>query len=151
MVPDQIRMDQDGVHVLSFPTNVANVPIEVLENDAPIMVTRKSLAQNSGGTGKYRGGLGQVFGIKHVGKEPINISILTEKTKTQAHGICGGDNGASGQIRIIPERPIAPKGLDKFYPGEEIIFTLPGGGGYGPKENRSRKAIQRDKELGYIS
>lgn len=144
------RPNQDGVHVLSFPTNVANVPIEVLENDAPVMVTRKSLAPNSGGKGQYRGGLGQVFSIKHTGDKPINISILTEKTKTSAHGICGGENGAMGSIQIIPERPIAPKGLDKFYPGEEIIFTLPGGGGYGNKKKRSKTSIKRDKALGYI-
>ncbi len=144
------RPDQDGVHVLSFPTNVANVPIEVLENDTPIMVTRKSLAPDSGGNGQYRGGLGQVFSIKNISEKAVNISILTEKTKTSAHGICGGENGASGHIEIFPKREIAPKGLDKFYPGEEITFTLPGGGGYGPKQNRSIESIKRDKELGYI-
>ncbi|NRB52696.1 MAG: hydantoinase B/oxoprolinase family protein [Saprospiraceae bacterium] len=145
------RPDQDGVHVLSFPTNVANVPIEVLENDTPVLVTRKSLAPNSGGDGQYRGGLGQVFSIKHIGQKPINISILTEKTQTEAHGICGGENGARGSIEIIPERPLAPKGLDKFYPGEELIFTLPGGGGYGPKAKRDPALTIRDKALGYIS
>ena len=59
--------------------------------------------------------------------------VLTEKTKTAARGICGGEDGKKGSIQIIPERPIPPKGLDKLYPGEEIIFTLPGGGGYGVK------------------
>ena len=145
------RPKQDGVHVLSFPTNVANVPIEVLENDAPILVTRKSLAPDSGGDGEYRGGLGQVFGIKHIGEKSINISILTEKTQTSAHGICGGMHGAKGHIQNIPERPIAPKGIDKFHPGEEIIFTLPGGGGYGPAEQRSSAAIERDQKLGYVT
>lgn len=145
------RPDQDGVHVLSFPTNVANVPIEVLENDAPIRVTRKALAPDSGGAGKYRGGLGQIFSFKHVGSEPINISILTEKTKTTAHGLCGGENGASGSIRIIPERPLEPKGLDKLYPGEELICVLPGGGGYGPAMERPAQLKQRDIALGYVS
>lgn len=145
------RPNQDGVHVLSFPTNVANVPIEVLENDAPIRVTQKSLAPNTGGKGKYRGGLGQVFSFKHVGEKTINISILTEKTKTQAQGICGGGNGASGSIQIIPHRAIAPKGLDKLHPGEELILTLPGGGGYGSARKRTKKAIEKDLEMGYIT
>lgn len=144
------RPNQDGIHVLSFPTNVANVPIEVLENDAPVMVTRKSLLPGSGGKGKYRGGLGQIFSFKHVGEVPINISILTEKTKTQAQGICGGEPGRKGSLQIIPERPLAPKGLTKFHPGEEIILTLPGGGGYGPASERSPQALERDRELGYI-
>ena len=144
------RPNQDGIHVLSFPTNVANVPIEVWENDAPVRVTRKSLAADSGGNGEFRGGLGQVFSFKMVGDTPINISILTEKTKTQAHGICGGENGAKGNLQIIPERPISPKGLDKLYPGEELILTLPGGGGYGRKEKRSKDLIERDLELKYF-
>ncbi len=145
------RPHQDGIHVLSFPTNVANVPIEVLENSAPVLVTQKALAPNSGGDGKYRGGLGQVFSFKHIGDKAINISILTEKIKTRAQGICGGENGAKGSIQIIPPRPVAPKGLNKFHPGEEIIFTLPGGGGYGIPENRRKEDMEKDERLGYVS
>jgi N-methylhydantoinase B len=143
------RPNQDGVNVLSFPTNVANVPIEVLERDAPIMVTEKSLRPNTGGKGKYRGGLGQTFSFKMTGKEPINLSILTEKTKTFPHGILGGENGSGGSMEIRPHRFVPPKGLTKFYPGEELILNLPGGGGYGLKSERDEKLIERDLELGY--
>ncbi|MCU0393974.1 MAG: hydantoinase B/oxoprolinase family protein [Thermoflexibacter sp.] len=145
------RPNQDGVHVLSFPTNVANVPIEVLENDAPIIVTEKSLRPDTGGKGKYRGGLGQRFSFKMVGKEPINISILTEKTKTVPHGILGGENGAGGSIRIVPERFVPPKGLTKLYPHEEVVLELPGGGGYGNPQERANTLIEKDKELGYVT
>jgi N-methylhydantoinase B len=144
------RPTMDGVNVYSFPTNVANVPIEVLENDAPIMVTEKSLIPNSGGKGKYRGGLGQRFSFKMVGKEAINLSLLTEKLNTEPHGICGGENGAKGSLKIIPERFIPPKGLTKFYPNEEIILELPGGGGYGNYAERRFDLIQKDIELGYV-
>ncbi len=144
------RPSMDGVNVLSFPTNVANVPIEVLENDAPILVTEKSLIPNSGGAGKFRGGLGQRFSFKMVGKTPINISILTEKLQTEPHGFCGGANGAKGQMRIKPERFLPPKGLSKLHPGEEITLELPGGGGYGNPEDREDKLKKRDQELGYV-
>jgi N-methylhydantoinase B len=143
------RPNQDGVNVLSFPTNVANVPIEVLERDAPIMVTEKSLRPNTGGKGKFRGGLGQTFSFKMTGNEPINLSILTEKTKTFPHGILGGENGSGGSMEIKPHRFVPPKGLTKFYPGEELILNLPGGGGYGLKEERDEELIERDLELGY--
>ncbi len=144
------RPDRDGEHVLSFPTNVANVPVEVLENSVPVLVTRKSLADGSAGRGKYRGGLGQVFAFKNISRQPINISILTEKTKTAAHGLLGGENGASGKLEIIPRRPLAPKGLDKLYPSEELILTLPGGGGYGPVAERSTEMAAVDAQLGYF-
>jgi N-methylhydantoinase B len=145
------RPNQDGVNVLSFPTNVANVPIEVLERDAPIIVTEKSLRPNTGGKGKYRGGLGQTFAFKMTGKEPINLSILTEKTKTFPHGILGGENGSGGSMEIRPHRFVPPKGLTKFYPGEELILNLPGGGGYGLKNERDAKLVERDLELGYLN
>ncbi|MFN4145202.1 MAG: hydantoinase B/oxoprolinase family protein [Runella sp.] len=144
------RPNMDGINVLSFPTNVANVPIEVLERDAPILVTEKSLRPNTGGAGKYRGGLGQTFAFKMVGKEPINFSILTEKIKTVPHGICGGENGSGGSFSIEPTRFIPPKGLTKLYEGEVVTLNLPGGGGYGHASERDPAAIAKDKELGYV-
>ncbi|TAF94976.1 MAG: hydantoinase B/oxoprolinase family protein [Cytophagia bacterium] len=145
------RPHMDGINVLSFPTNVANVPIEVLERDAPIMVTEKSLRPNTGGAGKYRGGLGQTFAFKMMGKESINFSILTEKTKTVPHGICGGQNGSGGSFSINPDRFLPPKGLTKLHFGEEVRLHLPGGGGYGNPTERNPEAIAKDQELGYIS
>jgi N-methylhydantoinase B len=144
------RPNQDGVNVLSFPTNVANVPIEVLERDAPILVVEKSLRPNTGGNGKYRGGLGQTFKFKMIGEEPINISILTEKLKTFPHGICGGENGSGGEMSIEPKRFLPPKGLSKLYKGDILTLKLPGGGGYGDKKEREKVLIDKDKALGYL-
>ena len=145
------RPGMDGEHVLSFPTNVANVPIEVLENDVKVLVTEKSLLKDSGGKGEYRGGLGQRFSFKNIGEKSLNISILTEKTNTVAKGLCKGGDGAMGSIEIIPDRPFPKKGLDKLNPGEELILTLPGGGGYGAESKRSKTLINEDRALNYIS
>jgi N-methylhydantoinase B len=144
------RPNMDGIHTLSFPTNVANVPVEVLENDAPVIVKRKALAPGSGGDGKYRGGLGQIFSFTVLGERPVNLSLLTEKTITQAHGLLGGRSGAKGSFRVIPHREIAPKGLDKLYPGETLELILPGGGGFGDPSWRDEQARRRDAELGYL-
>ena len=145
------RPTMDGEHVLSFPTNVANVPIEVLETDVAVRVTEKSLVPNSAGEGKYRGGLGQRFSFINVGEKPLNISLLSEKTQTPAKGILEGKDGQMGSVQIIPEREFPPKGLDKLFPGEELILTLPGGAGYGNPATRDKTAIEEDKILGYIS
>lgn len=144
------RPGLDGEHTLSFPTNVANVPIEVLENDVPVLVTEKSLVRGSGGEGEFRGGLGQKFSFKNIGDKSLNISILTEKTSTVAKGLCGGEDGAMGSINIIPERDFPRKGLDKLHPGEELVLVLPGGAGYGPKVKRAKNKIEMDKTLNYI-
>ena len=144
------RASQDGIHALHFPTNVANVPIEVFENDCPVLVTRKGLHDASGGLGQYRGGLGQIFSFKNIGKHPLSISIITEKTKTRAYGLFGGEQGQFGTAEMNPPRPIPAKGIDKLMPNEEIILKLPGGGGYGLVSERNENARQQDKILGYV-
>jgi N-methylhydantoinase B len=149
------RPDKDGINVLSFPTNVANVPVEVLERDAPVLVLEKSLRPGTGGVGQYRGGLGQTFAFRMVGETPINLSLLTEKLTTKPHGFCGGENGAGGQLKLRTGpgtllRTLPPKGLAKLYPGDEVVLELPGGGGYGPAAKRTQAAIEHDRVLGYI-
>ena len=129
------RKGLDGEPTLCYPTNVANVPIEVFENAAPVLVTEKSLIQNSGGLGRYKGGNGQRFAYKNIGKYAIQISNVTEKINNQAYGLFGGKEGKKGAvfIRTIQgkKRFTPPKGHDKLLPGEELVMELPGGGGYG--------------------
>jgi N-methylhydantoinase B len=129
------RKGLDGEPTLCYPTNVANVPIEVFENAAPVLVTEKSLLQNSGGLGKYKGGNGQRFAYKNIGKYPIQISNVTEKINNQAYGLFGGKEGKKGKLFIRTtegkKRFTPPKGHDKLQPGEELVMELPGGGGYG--------------------
>ncbi len=145
------RPNMDGEHVLSFPTNVANVPIEVLETDVAVLVTEKSLIPNSAGSGKYRGGLGQRFSFKNIGENAINVSMVAEKTVTSAKGLLEGKDGQMGSVKIRPEREFPSKGLDKLFPGEELILTLPGGAGYGNPAERDKKSIEQDIALGYVS
>ncbi len=129
------RKGLDGAPTLCYPTNVANVPIEVFENNAPVLVTEKSLIANSGGAGKYKGGSGQRFAYKNIGKFPLQISNVTEKINNQAYGLFGGKEGRKGAIYIRTlagkKRFTPPKGHDKLLPGEELVMELPGGGGYG--------------------
>ncbi len=124
-----------GAPTLCYPTNVANVPIEVMEHSAPILVTQKSLIAHSGGKGKYPGGNGQRFAYINIGKHPIQLSNVTEKINNEAYGLFGGESGKKGKIYIKTitgsKRYTPPKGHDYLQPGEELVMELPGGGGYG--------------------
>src|SRR5690606_166547 len=71
----------DGPACLSFPSNVANTPIEQFENATPLLVTEKCLIPDSGGAGKYRGGEGQRLSFKSVSDKPINFMIRHERVK----------------------------------------------------------------------
>jgi N-methylhydantoinase B len=145
------RAAKDGPSVLSFPTNVANVPIEVLEHAMPMLVHEKSLRPDSGGDGEFRGGLGQRVSFEWRGNEPVNCSLLSEKTVTRAHGLCGGGPGAPGAIQITPERPLAPKGLTRLASGDRLTLDLPGGGGYGDATRRDAAARAHDLQEGYVT
>jgi N-methylhydantoinase B len=129
------RKGMDGACTLCYPTNVANVPIEIFENDAPVLVTEKSLLKNSGGNGKFKGGMGQRFAYKNIGKYPIQISNVTEKLNTHAYGLFGGEPGSKGLVFIKTtegkKRFTPPKGHDYLQTGETLVMELPGGGGYG--------------------
>lgn len=129
------RKGMAGSPTLCYPTNVANVPIEVFENDAPVLVTEKSLLPGSGGKGKYPGGEGQRFSYRNIGKYPIQISNVTEKINHQAYGLLGGESGKRGKVFVKTvqgkKRQTPPKGHDTLWPGEELVMELPGGGGYG--------------------
>jgi N-methylhydantoinase B len=129
------RKGLKGEPTLCYPTNVANLPIEIFENDAPVLVTEKSLIKRSGGRGQWNGGDGQRFSYKNVGKYPIQISNVTEKIKTKAYGLFGGEEGKKGQIYILTsagkKRFTPPKGHDILHINETLVMELPGGGGYG--------------------
>ena len=145
------RPTRDGEGVLSFPTNVANVPIEVLERSMPVLFIEKSLRPDSGGDGQFRGGPGQTTAFRWEGDAPVNLSLLTEKTKHRAAGLAGGEDGSMGAARIDPERPLAPKGLTKLTPGDTLTLDLPGGGGFGDPADRDPDARARDRQLGYVT
>ena len=59
---------------LSFPSNLANTPIEVIESQAPIRITRRALRHGTGGAGKTRGGDGQVFELELLADEPVTMT-----------------------------------------------------------------------------
>ncbi len=133
-----------GEPTLCFPTNVANVPIEVFENDAPVLVLEKKLLPHSRGAGQYPGGAGQRFAYKNIGQHPIHISNVTEKIRHQAYGLFGGMPGRRGRLYVLTpsgkRRFTPPKGHDTLWPGETLVMELPGGGGYGPPPPPRRRS-----------
>jgi N-methylhydantoinase B len=144
------RPNRDGEGILSFPTNVSNVPIEVLESSTPIRYHEKSLIPNSAGMGKFRGGLGQKIIFEVLNESGLNMSVLTEKLITVSKGLNGGKDSIHGKISISPERFIPPKGIIRLKKGDIVTMEMPGGGGYGNENDRDPELIKYDQDLGYI-
>lgn len=144
------RATKDGLNCISFPANSSNLPVEVLETAMPLRVQRKALRPDSGGAGKYRGGLGQVFEVISTSPAPLTIRAEHGKLKTAPRGFRGGKDGAAGSVTLngksIPDK--LPAILNE---GDCLRLEIPGSGGmYAPHE-RDKAAVLHDLETGLIT
>src|SRR5262245_3706659 len=143
------RASKDGLSATAFPSGVLGTPVEVIENLSPLIVEKKCLRDDSGGTGKYRGGLGQTIAFRVRTREPFLTSILCDRTVHPAAGFLGGAPGARGAVLIDGVAPANPKAEQAVPPGALVEVRLPGGGGYGPPIDRDPELIARDVLEGY--
>ena len=145
----------DGVDVIETDVgNGMNLPAEALELDAPIRVRRIGLRRDSGGAGQYRGGLGQVREYE-VLDGPLSFSHRGERHTTPAEGLAGGGAGAcavSVITRVDGSRETIPSKLvTTLRRGDVVRMETPGGGGYGPLEQRDPARRQDDVADGKTS
>ena len=135
------RANHDGMSAVhTHMTNSLNTPAEALEYAYPLRVREYSIRENSGGSGKRRGGDGVVREIETLA--PARMSLLADRRTHAPYGLSGGENAAVGRETIISQkssRPIASKGSWELQPGDRVRIETPGGGGYGAGEVRPRK------------
>ena len=130
----------DGVDVIETDgTNCMNLPVEALEMDVPIRVHKTELNTGSGGSGKFRGGLGLVreYEILH------GTVIFTHRGERHSHparGLMGGEPGGKAYSKIKrcdgKEIVIKSKIVETLRIGDRILVQTAGGGGYGRPADR---------------
>jgi N-methylhydantoinase B len=145
------RAIKDGLSATAFPSGVLGTPVEVIESLAPLIVEEKSLRPDSGGAGRYRGGLGQTIAFRARTREPFVCSVLCDRTRTPALGFAGGDPGGLGEVLIDGVRPANPKAEHVVPPGALVEVRIAGGAGYGPPTERDPDLVDRDLREGYIT
>jgi N-methylhydantoinase B len=128
------RPTKDGLSATAFPSGVLGTPVEVIESLSPLRIEKKELRDGSGGTGKYRGGLGQSIAFRVESKRPFVCNILCDRTRIPARGFLGGGSGAAGEVLINGRHPQNPKAEHRLPPDAVVELRLPGGGGYGVAE-----------------
>ena len=94
----------DGKSALLYPTSAANPSIEMFEARVPALVLRKELVIDSGGAGRFRGGLGQVVSARKLREDrnSCQIGIFPNGIHSEVQGLFGGKSG--GQSRGIIHR-----------------------------------------------
>ncbi|MGD0026535.1 MAG: hydantoinase B/oxoprolinase family protein [Xanthobacteraceae bacterium] len=149
------RATKDGASAITVNQSNARIaPIEIIESEFPTRLIRFELLSDSGGAGKFRGGLG-------VRREYLNLadarfSIRSMKHVIPPNGMAGGRAGGPGDIWINPESDHAKRLPTRYadYPLKEgDIFRLdaPGGGGYGDSFARPAERVLADVREGLVS
>jgi N-methylhydantoinase B len=150
------RCDGDGMDVVMINmTNTSNLPIEAMEVEFPVRIERYELVQDSGGAGKYRGGLGVLRDMRVLG-ENASVSLRSARQRFPAPGLAGGQPGGLGAfIRNWGTPSETRLGLTTsgtpLANGDVLRVITPGGGGYGDPKQRDPAAIRRDLIEGKIS
>ena len=145
------RPGRDGLSTTSFPSGIATTPVEVIESTSPLVVEEKALRPDSGGAGRHRGGLGQRIRFSVRGDEDWIVSCLADRLRHPAPGADGGEPGAAGAFSIAGEPIADPKLSHAVAAGQEVVLELPGGGGFGPADERAAELREDDLAQGRVS
>lgn len=145
------RPTLDGMNATAFPSGVMTMPVEATENSGPVIIWRKELRPDSGGAGKFRGGLGQYMEVGVTEGHEFEISAMFDRVKFPARGRRGGKNGACTTIQRSDGTAMQGKGRQFVPHGQKVLMAFPGGAGYGNPAERDAELIQRDLLRGYVS
>ena len=145
----------DGADAVSTGTsNAMNIPVESIEMDYPVRVSRYELVPDSGGSGKFRGGLGILREYEMLA-ESASVNVRGDRAAFAPRGLYDGGNGSfstffleqdSGEMKKIPS-----KFSGRIQRGQHLCIMTPGGGGFGPAGERDRAALLADYANGKIS
>ena len=145
------RPGLDGLTATAFPSGVRTMSVEATEQVGPIVVWRKEIRDNSGGAGRFRGGLGQVIEISPADGYLFEFSAMFDRVDNPARGRAGGAEGARGRVRLDDGTPFSAKGKQTVAAGRRLILELPGGGGFGDPSERDPASVANDIAQGYLA
>ena len=139
---------KDGVQV--HITNTSNLPVEAIEQEYPLRVEEYSLVEDSGGAGRYRGGMGLRRVVRPVDHDCI-FNGVGERFRHRPWGVFGGEPGASGRFLLRDSGGGQAKLPDKcgehrLARTEAVVIETPGAGGYGPPAERDPDLVAVDRD-----
>ena len=130
------------------------IPIELQESMYPYRVEEFCLRQDSGGPGKWRGGLG--FDKQYVLLAPCELWANFDRIGCPPWGVQGAKAAKAGQVLIFKDGKQEAKLLYKtencpLQAGDRVRMATGGGGGYGSPSERPVELVQRDVIRGFVS
>jgi N-methylhydantoinase B len=135
--------------------SLKNTPVEINEVEVPIQVTKYHLTPDSGGAGRYRGGLAMTFECKVFSPNTVMTARNRDRTRFRAWGIKGGKAGKPSTFMVnagVPgEVVLGNKDVFTAEPGDLILLTSSGAGGLGSPYDRPVDDVFADVEQGFVT
>jgi len=149
------RNGKDGIDVTDHDaSNVYHMPVEVSEAELPVLFRKVELWRDSGGPGRWRGGLGYHVDVEWRSGEAA-VTMRRDRHKFQPWGLAGGLSAPPCKTLIQraggEAQPIASKGSFSLNPGDRLYLWTTGSGGYGDPRERSPQAVLDDVADGKVS
>jgi N-methylhydantoinase B len=151
------KRTEDGVSatVCMNDGDTHNHPVEQMEAKYPMLFERHALREDSGGPGRYRGGLGTEQVVQ--ARSALNINVQVDRVHCAPWGLAGGKSGAGNQVTLrlagkeITDLPNAKVLQKRLNAGDAITIRAGGGGGFGPSYERDPERVAEDVRQGYVS
>jgi N-methylhydantoinase B len=132
-----------------------NLPTELVESQSSIRIIEYDINTDSGGPGRWRGGVGQTLTVESLCDDGIIIVAGLDRMRFPTFGVAGGRPGAP--MRAVLNRGRAgEKQLGKVHElyvrrGDTVTILMPGGGGFGDPLQRDPQAVLSDVLRGFVT
>jgi len=151
------KQSEDGISatVCINDGDTHNGPSEQMESKYPVLVEKYALRPDSGGPGRYRGGLGAETIVRALA--PLTVNTYIDRVNCQPWGLDGGEPGAGNEVGIRRRGEWQPdvengKAISiRLAPGDAFMVRSGGGGGFGPATLRPAEQVADDVTEGYVS
>ena len=140
-------LNRDGLDGVANPAaNVGNAPCEMVEKQSPLQVDKYELVTDSGGAGKWRGGMAVRRQLTYLG-ESATIQLRSDRRMHPPYGLYGGKSGAPSNNELIEQgcsEQLPTKFVRQIKKGQSICHTTAGSGGYGSPFERDPSLVLSD-------
>ena len=144
-----------NVGEINVAGGIRSPSIEVTEERFPFFIERHELRPDSGGPGRWRGGLGAVCDLVYEGDGPALLNTAGDGIVVPPFGLFGAADGMPHHYKIVSngsEQVLGSKETGVVVsPGDHIVCLSSGGGGYGKHEERDAEAREWDLKNGYVT
>lgn len=150
------RSGVDGIDGVDFVAGFyRNIPTEVLEHDAPILVERYGLRDDVAGAGRTRGGAGLDYALRVLSPQATATCRGMDRVRFRPWGRAGGHPGRQGFARLMTAegevRDLGKIDRIEMRPGDLLEIGTPCGAGYGSPLERPPEIVLEDVLDGFVS